>query len=116
MTPDSLPSLFAFAFASETMSVELRADIPAAQRNWRSATLERGAQRSATVMATRSRIATPANRRPGPKAKHSRHRAPRAGDSSATVVGVRISHPDRVIYPDLEMSKIEFARYFERIA
>jgi bifunctional non-homologous end joining protein LigD len=31
-------------------------------------------------------------------------------------MGVRISHPDRVIYPDLDMSKIEFARYFERVA
>lgn len=31
------------------------------------------------------------------------------------VGGVRISHPDRVIYPDLNVSKIQFARYFERI-
>lgn len=38
------------------------------------------------------------------------------GDSSATVVGVRISHPDRVIYPDLGISKIQLARYYERIA
>lgn len=67
-------------------------------------------------MPTRSRSERPASRRPSPKAKRSERRAPRAGDSSATVVGVRISHADRVIYPDLEMSKIEFARYFERIA
>lgn len=33
-----------------------------------------------------------------------------------TVVGVRISHPDRVIYPDLGISKIQLARYFESIA
>lgn len=39
-----------------------------------------------------------------------------AGDSSATVAGVRISHPDRVIYPDLGISKIQVARYYERIA
>jgi bifunctional non-homologous end joining protein LigD len=34
---------------------------------------------------------------------------------SPTVGGVRISHPDRVIYPELGISKIQFARYFERI-
>jgi bifunctional non-homologous end joining protein LigD len=32
------------------------------------------------------------------------------------VAGVRISHPDRVIYPDLGISKIQLVRYFERIA
>src|SRR5262245_8892570 len=38
------------------------------------------------------------------------------GRSASSIVGgVRISHPDRVIYPDLGISKIEFARYFERI-
>ena len=67
-------------------------------------------------MPTRSRSERPASCTPSPKAKRSARPAPRAGDSSSTVVGVRISHADRVIYPDLEMSKIEFARYFERIA
>jgi bifunctional non-homologous end joining protein LigD len=37
-------------------------------------------------------------------------------DSATTVVGVRISHPDRLIYPDLGISKVELARYYERIA
>ena len=36
-------------------------------------------------------------------------------DRSAMVSGVRISHPDRVIYPDLEISKIELVRYYEQI-
>jgi len=58
---------------------------------------------------------TPASRRRGVLATHPT-RGASVGGSSATVAGVRISHPDRVIYPDLEMSKIEFARYFERIA
>jgi bifunctional non-homologous end joining protein LigD len=35
--------------------------------------------------------------------------------TSSSVGGVRISHPERVIYPDLGITKIEFARYFERI-
>jgi bifunctional non-homologous end joining protein LigD len=69
-----------------------------------------------TAMATNSRTGSRASRRSGSKARHSSRRAPAAGDSSATVVGVRISHPDRVIYPDLEISKIQFARYFERVA
>jgi bifunctional non-homologous end joining protein LigD len=38
------------------------------------------------------------------------------GRSSDTVGGVRISHPDRLIYPDLGISKIELARYLEEIA
>src|SRR5262245_59052147 len=38
------------------------------------------------------------------------------GRSASSIVGgIRISHPDRVIYPELGVSKIEFARYFERI-
>jgi bifunctional non-homologous end joining protein LigD len=37
-------------------------------------------------------------------------------DSSATVAGVRISHPDRLIYADLGISKIQLARYYEDIA
>lgn len=35
---------------------------------------------------------------------------------SSIVAGVRISHPDRIIYPDLAISKIQLARYYERIA
>ena len=32
------------------------------------------------------------------------------------VAGVRISHPDRVLYPDPRTTKIDLARYYERIA
>jgi hypothetical protein len=35
--------------------------------------------------------------------------------TSAMVAGIRISHPDRVIYPDLGISKIQLVRYYERI-
>jgi bifunctional non-homologous end joining protein LigD len=35
---------------------------------------------------------------------------------SATVAGVHISHPDRLIYPDQDISKVELARYYESIA
>jgi bifunctional non-homologous end joining protein LigD len=38
-----------------------------------------------------------------------------AARASPNVRGVRISHPDRIIYPDLGISKLQLARYFERI-
>jgi len=36
--------------------------------------------------------------------------------SRPIVAGVPISHPDRLIYPDLGISKIDLARYYETIA
>ena len=39
-----------------------------------------------------------------------------AEEPTRTVAGVRISHPDRLIYEDLGISKIQLARYFESIA
>ena len=32
------------------------------------------------------------------------------------VCGIRVSHPDRPIYPELGITKIQLARYFEEIA
>src|SRR3954468_6018566 len=32
-----------------------------------------------------------------------------------TVAGVAISHPDRVVFPELALSKLDLARYHERI-
>jgi bifunctional non-homologous end joining protein LigD len=40
---------------------------------------------------------------------------PNETDPSA-VAGVRISHPDRLIYPDLGISKMQLARYYDGIA
>src|SRR5204863_13148 len=51
----------------------------------------------------------------GAGANRGSERASTTPDSSATIVGVRISHPDRPIYPDLGISKIQLARYYERI-
>lgn len=45
-----------------------------------------------------------------------RRLTPASGGSSPIVAGVRISHPERLIYPDLGISKIQLARYYERIA
>ena len=41
---------------------------------------------------------------------------PTPNSGAPTVAGVRISHPDRLIYPDLGISKIQLARYYEEIA
>jgi bifunctional non-homologous end joining protein LigD len=38
------------------------------------------------------------------------------GRALTHIAGVAISHPDRLIYPDLNISKIELARYYESIA
>ena len=42
--------------------------------------------------------------------------SPQLADSAPSVAGVRISHPDRLIYPDLGISKIDLAHYYEDIA
>jgi bifunctional non-homologous end joining protein LigD len=41
---------------------------------------------------------------------------PARGDVPADVAGVRITHPDRVMYPEIGLSKVDLARYYEHIA
>lgn len=43
-------------------------------------------------------------------------RAARAFQARDTVAGVTISHPDRILYPDLKLTKLDIARYYESIA
>lgn len=50
------------------------------------------------------------------RAAQSSERLTKTTRFSPTVAGVQISHPDRLIYPDLEISKIDLAQYYERIA
>jgi bifunctional non-homologous end joining protein LigD len=40
----------------------------------------------------------------------------RKAGAAAEVAGVRITHPDRVLYPDPHVTKLDLARYYERIA
>jgi len=42
--------------------------------------------------------------------------APSRRETVGSVAGVRISHPDRLIYPGLGITKIQLAQYYERIA
>ena len=43
-------------------------------------------------------------------------RPPIPDPATPTIAGVHISHPDRLIYPDLGISKIQLAHYYEEIA
>jgi bifunctional non-homologous end joining protein LigD len=67
-------------------------------------------------MTTKRRSETVRISRPGSQARSTSSRTPAASDSVPIVVGVQISHPDRVIYPHLGISKIQLAQYYERIA
>ena len=42
-------------------------------------------------------------------------RIPDSGAGAPVVAGIRISHPERLIYPDLGLSKLDLARYYEAI-
>ena len=42
--------------------------------------------------------------------------AARAPSDAAVVASVRISHPDRVLYPDTGLTKLEIAQFYERIS
>ena len=59
---------------------------------------------------------TNAPRRRGSSTGPSRKPAASEANAPSAVVGVRISHPDRLIYPELGISKIQLAQYYERIA
>ena len=64
-------------------------------------------------MPTTTRDAISRIRKPTSRSRDSRRSRP--VEPSSAVAGVRISHPDRLIYPDLGISKIQLAQYYERI-
>jgi bifunctional non-homologous end joining protein LigD len=66
-------------------------------------------------MATKGRQSVRTRKRIS-RAKHTSRRSSAPIDSSSAVVGVQISHPDRLIYPDQGISKIQLARYYESVA
>jgi bifunctional non-homologous end joining protein LigD len=57
----------------------------------------------------------PARRRSA-SSRQVKPKPPTPDPGAPTVAGVRISHPDRLIYADLGISKIQLARYYEEIA
>jgi bifunctional non-homologous end joining protein LigD len=42
--------------------------------------------------------------------------APRRADETIEIAGVRVSHPDRTLWPEVEVTKAELARYYVDIA
>lgn len=44
-----------------------------------------------------------------------RRAAEPASPAASAVAGVTITHPDRVLYPDVKLTKLDVARYYERI-
>ena len=55
-------------------------------------------------------------RREEPKLTRTTSRKPPTGATEATVAGVRISHPNRVIFPKSGITKLELAEHFKRVA
>jgi bifunctional non-homologous end joining protein LigD len=59
---------------------------------------------------------SPSRTRGVARSKHPKANGVAVNDLTAPIVaGVRVSHPDRVIYPHLGISKIQLVRYYERI-
>jgi bifunctional non-homologous end joining protein LigD len=58
-------------------------------------------------------VSATADRRPARKSSDPSRTRSSAGDA---VAGIRISHPDRLIYPDLAITKLQFAQYFASVA
>src|SRR5688572_25152070 len=67
-------------------------------------------------MATTRRDVSRRIRKPASRSRDASRRSHAGDELSPAVAGIRISHPDRLIYPDLGISKIQLAQYYERIA
>jgi bifunctional non-homologous end joining protein LigD len=52
----------------------------------------------------------------GGKVADKRPVARRAADGSAVIPGVRLTHPDRVLYPDQGITKLDLAQYYVAVA
>ncbi|MCG3122134.1 MAG: DNA ligase [Phycisphaerales bacterium] len=62
--------------------------------------------------ARRARSASGGESKEAPMPARSRNTA----DSDSLVAGVRITHPDRVLYPGAGLTKLDLARYYEAVA
>jgi bifunctional non-homologous end joining protein LigD len=73
-------------------------------------------ERPTAVAAAPSTSASPQASRPSSKPRSTRgSAAPRGSDGDATVAGVRISHPARVVYPDDGITKERVAQYYAAV-
>jgi bifunctional non-homologous end joining protein LigD len=74
------------------------------------------AKKKAKTAATKQRPLKRAHRQIAVSPANRRKGVPLPAVDNPSVAGVRISHPDRLIYADLDISKMHLARYYERIA
>ncbi len=51
-----------------------------------------------------------------PAAEVGREEPAAMAEQNGAVAGVAISHPDRVVYPELRLTKLDLARYYERVS
>jgi bifunctional non-homologous end joining protein LigD len=51
-----------------------------------------------------------------PKPASAKRRIQGGSDTGAAVAGVRLTHPERVLYPDQAITKLALARYYEAVA
>ena len=79
----------------------------------KSAPRKPGSARAPKDQPTKSAKRDPA---PAPGGKGARPGAGRRGGGSTEVAGVRLSNPDRVVFPELGLTKLDLARYYERVA
>jgi bifunctional non-homologous end joining protein LigD len=77
-----------------------------ASKDWVATSCPRTATSDGEDRPMPTKVKTPA-RRPA---------ARKTADASAEIAGVRLSHPERVLYPDAGITKVDLARYYEAVA
>jgi bifunctional non-homologous end joining protein LigD len=73
-------------------------------------------KRAAEVRRETPRAASVSIRPQRPATRSKRSSRPPATQGRATVAGVSISHPDRIMFPDAKLTKADVARFYERIS
>ena len=61
-------------------------------------------------------VRTAAKNETGAKPQAKKAAASRSAHGEAVVAGVRITHPERVLYPEQGITKLDLARYYEQVA
>jgi bifunctional non-homologous end joining protein LigD len=101
---------------------EVRREVPQSTKKLESASRKTFA-RKAKSRATTSRTAKPrekeasgTRRSKSPTQRNSKARSTAASGEAIEIAGVRLTNPDRVLYPDDGFTKRDLAEYYERVA